>query len=380
MLRVSRGEILFCVGWLFFSISVIFGLTEVVEVHEEWQFFLKLIRYIGYALCSMKILDDSIEKKSIYWIILLFVVLFVSCISSTNKTMLLYSIILVAAKNIDEKKIMKMSLAIQGMSLFLVVIFSQLGISRDYLFVRNEGQYRHALGFSWTTTAPILYFFFLLIYFYLKKNKANLMIIFLLAIINVWFYIMTNSRMAFAASSIFILFMIAQKMNPNRWKWMGRLNKLYKILPEIICAISLVMFKLYDESIHSWFRLNSILSDRLRLGANAIEQYGFSLFGKPIEWIGFSIKKPTMEEAIGYNYVDSSYLQLGLNYGLIFLCVVLLIYSIIMNRAIKRKDYYLVSIITIILLFSITEPRLMNLAFNPFPLLAFCKLEKVKQI
>lgn len=114
---------------------------------------------------------------------------------------------------------------------------------------------------------------------------------------------------------------------------------------------TLVMFKLYDESIHSWFWLNSILSDRLRLGANAIEQYGFSLFGKPIEWIGFSIKKTTMEEAIGYNYVDSSYLQLGLNYGLIFLGVVLLIYSIIMNRAIKRKDYYLVSIITIILLF-----------------------------
>lgn len=380
MLRVSRREILFCVGWFFFSISVIFGLTEFVEVHKEWQFFLKLIRYIGYALCSVKIWDELIEKKSLYWFILLFAVLFASYISSTNKTMLLYSIILVAAKNIDEKKIMKMSLVIQGVSLLVVVVFSQFGIFRDYLFVRNEGQYRHSLGFSWTTTAPILYFFFLLIYFYLKKNKANLMMTFLFAVINVWFYIMTNSRMAFAASSMFILFMIVQKMNNHKWKWIGRLNILYKILPEIICAISLVMFKLYDESIHSWFWLNSILSDRLRLGANAIEQYGFSLFGKPIEWIGFSIKKTTMEEAIGYNYVDSSYLQLGLNYGLIFLGVVLLIYSIIMNRAIKRKDYYLVSIITIILLFSITEPRLMNFAFNPFPLLVFCKLEKVKQI
>lgn len=75
MLRVSRREILFCVGWFFFSISVIFGLTEFVEVHKEWQFFLKLIRYIGYALCSVKIWDELIEKKSLYWFILLFAVL-----------------------------------------------------------------------------------------------------------------------------------------------------------------------------------------------------------------------------------------------------------------------------------------------------------------
>lgn len=63
------------------------------------------------------------------------------------------------------------------------------------------------------------------------------MMTFLFAVINVWFYIMTNSRMAFAASSMFILFMIVQKMNNHKWKWIGRLNILYKILPEIICAI-----------------------------------------------------------------------------------------------------------------------------------------------
>lgn len=376
MLSLNRREIFFYIGWFFFSISVIFGLTEFVEIHEEWQLFFKLIRYMGYAFCCVKIFDELIEKRKIYLTVLFVIVLFVSCVNSTNKTMLLYSIIMIAANDMNGKKIMKMSLYIQGMSLFFVVILSQFGIFHDYLFIRDEGRYRHALGFSWTTTAPILFFFFLLIYFYLKKNKVNLLITFSFAIINVWFYVMTNSRMAFALSFVFILFMIIQKGNRSRWKWICKWNKLYKFLPEITCVMSLIMFKFYDESISIWFRLNSILSDRLHLGVNAINQYGFSLFGKTIEWVGFSIKNPTMEDAIGYNYVDSSYLQLGLNYGIVFLCIVLLIYSAVMNRAIKRKDYYLVSIITIILIFSITEPRLMNLAFNPFPLLAFCKLEE----
>lgn len=42
----------------------------------------------------------------------------------------------------------------------------------------------------------------------------------------------------------------------------------------------------------------------------------------------------------------------------------------------KRKDYYLVTILTAILVFSMTEPRLMNFAFNPFPILLFSTIRK----
>ena len=123
MLNINRREIIFYIGWFFFSISVIFGLTEFVEIHEEWQLFFKLIRYIGYAFCCVKIFDELIEKRKIYLTVFFVIVLFVSCVNSTNKTMLLYSIIMFAANDMNGKKIMKMSLYIQGVSFFVVVCF-----------------------------------------------------------------------------------------------------------------------------------------------------------------------------------------------------------------------------------------------------------------
>lgn len=378
MKKVSRTELLFCLGWIFFSISVICELTEVVTMHDELQLFLKLIRYAGYLFCCLKIYTALVERKKVFWTILATIVLIISCVNSTNKTMLLYSIVLVASKDIDTKKIMKISFFMQGFLFFIIISMSQTGLLGDYLFARGEEQYRHALGFAWTTTAPILFFFFTLVYAYLKKEKGSILVFILIELVNIWLYIMTDSRMVFYLASIFVAFMIVQKINGNRWKRIGKFGHLYPFFPEIIGSASLILYYFYDEKNQLWLKLNTILSGRLSLGINAIKEYGFSLFGKNIEWIGYSIKNPTAETAIGYNYVDSSYLQLGLNYGMLFLIMVLLIYSVVLYKAVRQKDYYLISIVTVILVFSVTEPRLMNLAFNPFPLLAFGKQMEVR--
>ena len=140
MKRVSRTELLFYLGWILFSVSVIFELTEVVTMHNEIQLFLKLIRYMGYLLCCLKIYSTLLEKKKVFWTILVTLVLLISCVTSTNRTMLLYSIVLLASKNIDVEKIIKISFFVQGTLFFIIVSMSQLGILGDYLFVRGEGQ------------------------------------------------------------------------------------------------------------------------------------------------------------------------------------------------------------------------------------------------
>ena len=83
-----------------------------------------------------------------------------------------------------------------------------------------------------------------------------------------------------------------------------------------------------------------------------------------------------MSGVTGYNYVDCSYIQMMLEYGVIFLAIVVGIYTIAVYRAVKEEDWYLVFALLIVLGFGITEPRLMNFAFNPFPLMAFCRLRQ----
>ena len=92
-------------------------------------------------------------------------------------------------------------------------------------------------------------------------------------------------------------------------------------------------------------------------------EYGLSLFGKNIEWVGFGVgADPTKV----YNYVDCSYVQILLSYGIIILLIVIFAYFLIIKQAYVKKDYMFILIILSILILNITEPRLINIIYNPF--------------
>lgn len=91
------------------------------------------------------------------------------------------------------------------------------------------------------------------------------------------------------------------------------------------------------------------------------EIMAFPLLGTKIEWIGFSHNAT----AGAYNYVDCSYMQILLENGLIPLVIIIAVYTYIMYMAVKEKDFYLQTAVLLITAFSITEPRLLNLAYNP---------------
>ena len=108
-------------------------------------------------------------------------------------------------------------------------------------------------------------------------------------------------------------------------------------------------------------------------GRAGIDEYGLKLFGNKIEWIGYDAD---WESGMKYNYVDSSYLQIALEYGIIVLAVILLLYALLIFTSIKNKKYYLCWLALIILVFCVTEPRLVKLAYNPFLLLAVTESSK----
>ena len=64
-------------------------------------------------------------------------------------------------------------------------------------------------------------------------------------------------------------------------------------------------------------KLNQVLNGRLQFGYNAIHQYGIALLGKYIKWVGQGTLKAKPDSV--YNYVDNALLQLTINYGVIFM-------------------------------------------------------------
>lgn len=365
----NKNESIFYIGFGLFMLSSVLDLalySTILSGEEIILYILKILRYLSYLICVIKIFFDGVfSKRRIGSILVVTILTVLGYFGSLNKTMILYAIVLIAAEHTSSRCVIKISFILQALILTIMVMFSQMGIIDDYIW-EPDIRPRHFLGFSWVTTSAILYFFILLEYIYLKNGKLTFVEFIILFGIDIWFYHMTDSRMAFLLSAAFLTFFFLMGKYIQNGGFTIKIRKLLYISPGFIAAFAIALHVAYDSSSALFVELNDLLSGRLRLGNQAIKDYGISLFGQKIEWVGFSI---TEHLKGNYNYVDCSYVQILVEYGPIFLLIVIILYSAIIKGAVMYREYHLCWIILFILGFSITEPRLVNLAYNPFPIL-----------
>lgn len=371
--KIQSDHLIFIIAWSLFILTVLLQETIWYTNIEGGAVTLmfKLIRYIAYMLCIWVCIYKHIKNVVLVCILLLVAGLALSMVGSTNKTMFLYFLVIIGAYGINSTTIIKVSLFWQLVVVFGTVLLSQTGLIEDYLF----GDYirlRHGLGFNWATVAPIIFFYCMLQYIYLRREKVRLYEYIIMEVINYILFKLTDSRMAFYFSTLFLAFFFFAnlvKRTPLKVK-IGKWKYGLCALPAVAAVGSVLLHAFYDEHNGLYSTLNVLLSKRLELGFAAIRDHGITWLGQKIEWIGFS-SKPLAGE---YNYVDCSYLQLLIEYGILFLLIVIVIYTILIYRAVKAQDNYLLVILCIVLVFSITEPRLMNFAYNPFPVLVMSML------
>lgn len=371
--RTTINDLVFYVAWFLFSSTLILMSAIFYVNNTSLELILKMVRYIAYVLCVVRIICGQYRKQELLFSIFLVITFILSGVGTGNMTYPLYCFIVLASIKMKSEKIVKATAYIQILYLAGIAFLSQTGIVLDYIFDAS-GRARHGLGFSWTTTPPILFFYLTLCIVYVRRNKLSLGMLFTLEIINTWFLYMTDSKMAFAMCTLVILVATFEKKNKHRWKWLSKYNGIFVAFPFLMFLLTLVIIKIYDENIATWAAIDKVLSHRLGLSQSAYNTYGIHLLGQPIKWVGYDYKATLSVVTDPYNYVDSSYLQIAFNNGLIFLIVVLLLYSYGIYKATQNGDYALVLIYMAVLIIALTEPRLMNFAYNPFPLLALSSL------
>lgn len=331
----------------------------------------KYIRYVCYALCMVAVLDKLRTRKFFGVACVLGFLLTVGSMYAGNKNILYIVLFILAAYNVRSEWVIKFNFCIKTFMLLATVLLAKCGVLLNYIFA-NRGADRQGLGFAWATYAPIMFFFIALEYMYLRKGKMKFAEYLVLEGINVWFYMMTNTTMTFGVLTLAIVLFAICSNSEAIVRFTLRLKGLIISSPFIIAVFSICIHAAYKGESDFWVKLNSFLHDRLRLGFNGIREYGITLWGQSIKWIGNGLyTRPDVK----YNYVDCAYLQMLLQYGIIILAVVLALYSIIIYKAYKAKEYGLIWIIVFSLLLCITEPRLMVLIFNPFPMLAFGRFD-----
>ena len=127
---------------------------------------------------------------------------------------------------------------------------------------------------------------------------------------------------------------------------------------------------MYNRGYELITKLDALFSNRFRMMNEAFDKYGFTWFGEKIEWVGYGgLIDPVASTAGKYNFVDCSYGKVLLDYGIIFFVLVLIGYAVIYHTASKELDYALIIAISVVLVVSVMEPRLVSIEMNPFVLL-----------
>lgn len=318
---------------------------------------------LGLLLGSFFFRESYPVKLLIYFF--LFSILSVMVyIKTGNRDILLMALFIFASYNIEFSNIIKCAMVIKSIFLILCTLLSILHIIPNYEFYEFRGV-RKSLGYVTYNYAPRELFYIICYYIYLKKTKFKFIELIIIELLAFYYAQMTLSRTTFYLITLMVGIVVLNKLTLNKF-FKTSFSRMISYIYILASVFTVVVLKLYMINPVKYKFLNFFTTGRLEYSIIALNKYGISLFGQKIEWVGLAFNQ---SKVIEYNYVDNSYLQMLLNYGIIYTIVVVVCLTLICRYAIRSNNYNLVIILVILAIRAIVEPQLWVVQYNIFSLL-----------
>lgn len=315
---------------------------------------------------------DYSRKELIGSAVILFTFI-MSAVISDYSFLFEIAFLIVGAKNVSFDKILKLFCAIGTTIMVAAFVASQAGVIENLVYESEKGT-RESFGIIYPTdfAAHLFYIIASWICISMKKEKIQRYIgVLLLISSSVFVYIECaayTSMLCFGILAIFVIIInFFFRENGKR----DVLLRISTMSPVIMCMLYMVMVYFYSETNDFWVKINGILSSRLSLGKIGISKYGFSLLGQYIPEIG---NGGTVVYNPDYFFLDNSYIRIALEYGVLVLCITLIICVMIANRSIDASRKIMLAVIIVMSIHCFMEQHLLELGYNPFILALFSDL------
>lgn len=289
--------------------------------------------------------------------------------------------LLIAAARIDFRKIAKFTAIVSFAILIFVILSSKIHIIPDLTVHSDSGRTREFLGFRFPLNAPAIMFNATTLWLYYRKDSLKIIEAALLLLINLWLYKKTDSKLSFVSSviiiAIFVLLCIVMKSAEDFLVKRKKLTFLLASSFVIAFAFSIFAALAYDSS-KDWMRvLNRMTEDRLGFASISLKQYGITLFGEDIPWVGYGLDDSGNFAATVYAkyfYVDNMYIQVMQRYGLIFITFYIVFNTMAMFKCRKNKDIFMLLIVSLICIKCIIDNLSFYMYYNTFWFIISCQL------
>lgn len=371
---LRNSEVVYLIGFSVYIITLILTYTTTFNIYIDDK-LVRNIKLVSILLVLLKIyLLDRFKIKEIIVISLLLTLSMLYYIKFDDKIFIYQTILLIGARNISFRKMLRLHFYLVLISVLLGFIGVAIGIIPNVLNIRGDIS-RYSFGSVYPTDFGARIFYLLVTLFYLKYKKMSLKYSVCFFIIAIFIYKFCDARNDVASIMLltFISIVIARKQDIKKIFniYKSKIIKFIFIYSVPISAISSITLTiLYNPKSKIFVFLNKLFSERLSIGRKAIDIYGIKLLGNKIVMHGWGGVHVNVKK---YFFIDSSYLSILLQKGLILLVIICIGYVIYNKKKVNERDWILPIVIFCIAMNSIMEHHFIDILYNPFLLIFFTR-------
>ena len=366
VIRITTPEFFVVLAYVLYISEEILNYTQ-FRGFLGWSIFRQLI--IGAVAVFVGVGIFSRSKVSVKWLMVAsLIVLFGFVISISNDLFSQTVIILlfiISGTCLKSDRVIRYHWAVVSVLVAFTLFMYIIGVYTPDTFykVSSDGVLlRQYLGFAYTTYPPNYLIHLMLTFYASRKKSISLADTFIFLVINYIFYRLTYTYAVYYEVYLIIVVLWILKLKPTAFS--GKVFRvMFTLFMPLLAIISVILAYIYTPANPILFFLNQLMSSRLSLAHTGIARYGVTLFGNAVQWSG---GRYGVERVDAYFYVDSSYINIILTYGIIALIFVIISFALLSNKAHKKGNIKLCVILAFLAIHSFTDPQLLELKYNPF--------------
>ena len=330
-----------------------------------------LFVYVFFKYAIMK----NFSLRSIEGILaFLLVVIFCLSYRHTGYMEVLDTVLLIlGAKEVRYESILKIYILVKTPLIILTIVGSQIGILQNLVY-NQEGRVREAFGFVYPTDFAAQIFYVFVAWIFLRQLRTSFFELIIMGMIALFLEYKCDPRCSVVCVCVIIISTVLAKILNRQGEILNKFlrsvlnitSKVCMLVPVITSGFMIFICRFYSPSNRFLFWLNNITSQRLKLGKKIFDYYDVQLFGQYIEMYG---NGGTTEKPIDYTFIDCSYINILMRFGLGVFILILVLLIILMWQ--NHKNLFSLMLLTVVCIHSMMEHHLFEIHYNFTLLLHF---------
>lgn len=369
-------EIIYLILLAFF-VGMRFLLSTMFTIYWP-KYFYRTLTVIGVVLVLMHLmLAKDIKKKEILAMLVVTFVFMMSHYVSRYDFLVDLLILILGAYRVNFRNILKTYIAVWSVLLVVTIIGAMTGLAENLVFYQDyvEGvgfaRERMALGICYPTDLAAYVAFLMLTYVYIREEDITYLEIGIMFALTCATYYITDARTDFIVMLMLIFLTLITKIkytSISKFIKKTAIRKGTLILPIVLAASSWILTWIYDENSEIWLKIDTVLSGRLAMGKVALQNYNITAFGQYVIEKGFG---GSTDWPDNYFFIDCSYISMGIKFGIIFLILIFVIYTIVLKRCLDTRKLFWCIVLVVVAIQSATEHHFIQYWYNPFLIVLF---------